>query len=65
MFVEFYRKEHDLMLSGGISKIILSGVDAMVDKDPSGDLVFSVIGLSRAVQGVCVGMLFVIVQVCI
>ena len=39
------------------------GVDAMVDVNPAGDLAFSVIGVSRAVQGICAGMLFVIVQV--
>ena len=43
--------------------VFLTGVDAMVEADPTGDLVFSIIGMSRAVQGVCAGMLFVIVRV--
>ena len=43
--------------------LFVTGVDAMVDANPAGDLAFSVIGVSRAVQGICAGMLFVIVQV--
>ena len=41
----------------------MSGVDEMVRTDPSGDFVFIVIGLSRAFQGACTGIFFVIVQV--
>ena len=42
----------------------MSGVDEMVKKDPSGVLVFIVIGVSRAFQGAFTGIFFVIVQVC-
>ena len=35
----------------------------MVQQDKSGVLVFVVIGVSRAVQGACTGLFFVIVQV--
>ena len=46
-----------------LSYFVMSGVDEMVRKDPSGDFVFIVIGLSRAFQGACTGIFFVIVQV--
>ena len=41
----------------------MSGIQEMVQIDPSGVLVFTVIGISRAVQGACNGILFVIFQV--
>ena len=43
--------------------VALSGVDTIIDVNPGGAALFSVIGVSRAVQGLCTGLLFVIVQV--
>jgi len=37
--------------------------DVMVERDPGGALVFTVIGVSRALQGICAGLFFVILQV--
>ena len=42
---------------------VMSAVDVMVETDPGGALVFTVIGVNRALQGVFGGLLFVIVQV--
>ena len=42
---------------------VMAAGDAMVETDPGGALVFTVIGVSRALQGICVGLFFVILQV--
>ena len=53
-----------LLLAGNVfSYFVMSGVDEMVRKDPSGVVAFTVIGASRAFQGACSGIFFVIVQV--
>ena len=53
-----------LLLTGNVlSYLVVSGVDEMVRKDPSGFLAFIVIGVSRVFQGACSGIFFVIVQV--
>ena len=41
----------------------MAAVDVMVEKNPGGALVFTVIGVSRALQGVFAGLFFVILQV--
>ena len=46
-----------------LSYFVMSCVDEIVKKDPSGDFVFIVIGVSRVFQGACTGIFFVIVQV--
>ena len=41
----------------------MAAVDVMVETDPGGALVFTVIGITRALQGVFTGLFFVILQV--
>ena len=54
-----------LLIVGDIlCSFVMSAVDIMADCDPSGALVFSIVGVNKAVQGLCAGMLLVIVQVC-
>ena len=53
-----------MLITGNIlCYFVMSAVDVMVEKNPGGALVFTVIGVSRALQGVFTGLFFVIVQV--
>ena len=53
-----------LLVTGNMAcYFVMSAVDVMVETDPGGGLVFAIIGVSRALQGVCSGLFFVIVQV--
>ena len=53
------------MLTAGriLCYFVMAAGDAMVEKDPGGSLVFTVIGASRALQGMCNGLIFVMLQV--
>ena len=53
-----------MLITGNIlCYFVMAAVDVMVEKNPGGALVFTIIGVTRALQGVFAGLFFVIVQV--
>ena len=53
-----------MLITGNIlCYFVMAAVDVMVEKNPGGALVFTVIGITRALQGVFAGLFFAIVQV--
>jgi hypothetical protein len=51
------------MLGNMLCYFVISAVDTMLQVDPAGNLAFTIMGLSRAIQGACNGLLTVTVQV--
>ena len=53
-----------MLITGNIlCYFVMAAVDVMVEKNPGGALVFTIIGVARALQGVFAGLFFVILQV--